>query len=200
MVRECDRLACWDEPVFRYLVAVESGRAERTGRPFLVLVADAGSALGVSGLAPALSRSLRESDLVGWHRTDRRAAALLAETAVDRDTARLVGTKVLRSLGTALPAEVARGLRVRIYGYGEAPGARVGFHRLFAATWAGESTATAGRRGVAVRRMARAVLRSRPAAGTLAPDRVGAAARRTPGEASPTPRLAEGAVPQRAGV
>ena len=194
MVRDGDGTACWDEPVFRYLLAVEAGRARRVvGTLFVVVVDVGGGGVGAStgrtrrpgveatGLAPALARCLRESDLVGWHRANRRAAALLAETAVDPETARLVGTKVLRALGAALPAELAPSLRVRVYCLG-APGARARFHPLFAAPGAAETTRSA-------------VKSPRPAG--AAAERAGAAAGGMPTNTSLGPRTAEAAAVSR---
>ena len=143
-MHERDRADYWDEPTFRYLLAVEAARARRARRPFLVLVADARGARGSSGdqnrlagtelpeLAPALARCLRETDLVGWHRKGRTAGAVLTEVDPGSEAARLIGTKVLRALRAALSTGIASRLRVQIYRYG-ASGARGGFERVFAA-------------------------------------------------------------------
>jgi len=149
-MHEHDRTDYWDEPTFRYLLAVEAARARRARRPFLVLVADARRARGSSGdqnrlagtelpeLAPALARCLRETDVVGWHRKGRTAGAVLTEVDPGSEAARLIGTKVLRALRAALSTGVASRLRVQIYRYG-ASGARGGFERVFAATGTGET-------------------------------------------------------------
>ena len=161
MVRDGDGMGCWDESAFRYLLAIEAERARRAATPLCVVVVDAGGAVTASngrtrrpgveaaGLAPALARCLRESDLVGWHRANRRAAALLTETDAGPETAHLVGAKVERALGARLPAELARRLRVRVYRL-DAPGARARFHRLFAAPATAETVGSGERRGAAV--------------------------------------------------
>src|SRR5262249_42291968 len=142
---------------FRYFLAVETARARRALRPFLVLAVEGrnGASAGRSNqpapvgpnLLTVLAGCLRESDLVGWHRANRRAAALLTETAVDPHTARFVGAKVLRSLSTALPPDLARSLRVKIY-RSWVPGERVGLQRLFAASGAGEGMCSVPDQGV----------------------------------------------------
>src|SRR5262249_2263430 len=105
----------------------------------------------VPDLTAALAGCLRETDLVGWHRTDRRAGALLTEVHPGPDVAGLVGNKGLLSLGAVLPAEAARGLRVRVYRYG-APGLH-SFDRLFSARTA-DVTGTTLPNGTEVSRMA----------------------------------------------
>jgi hypothetical protein len=188
MMRKHNRAGgCWDESTFWYLLAVEVARARRAERSFLVLLADvredAGSMDGRAGrtvdLAAALAGCVRETDLVGWHRTDRRAGALLTETAPEPEVARLVGTKVLQSLGARLPSQVARRLRVRVYRYGPRGGCR----RLFPTPRVGEALAPVEPDTAAV------AVQPRSSDGTPPAER--AEARRTPGEASPAPRLAK---------
>jgi hypothetical protein len=168
--------------MFRHLLAVEEARARRSNRAFLLLVVDGGSAArrppsdaggGVLELAGALAGCLRETDVVGWHRTDFRAGALLTETDPELEAARLVGGKVLRRLGSDLPADGARRIRVRIYRYGFS-GDRAQFRCLFAATGGREVSA-----------------------GTLEERKAVAAGRRRP-DTPPRPRVAEASVSRQA--
>ena len=183
MTRECDPAAFWDEPTFWHLLVVEAARARRARRELLLLVADV---LGTRGeadsrsarwkvkapeLATALAACLRETDLVGWHRTDWMAGALLTEVDPEPEVARLVGDKVFRSLGAQLPVEVARGLRVRVYRYGTS-GARC-FHRLFGTTEAGAAVTGFPDVGVARSRAAEPITRPRSDA-TPRPQHAGA--------------------------
>jgi hypothetical protein len=204
MVREMDRPSCWDEPWFRYLLAVEVARARRAQRPFLVLAVDVRDGRGPAGwsqrpgiwgldLLTALAQCLRESDLVGWHRAGARAAALLTETDVDPDTAHLVGTKVLGSLGAALPADLAQRLRVRIY-RSKAPGDRLGFHRLFAASGTVDAMRRAAGRNIPTSRKTLVVTGMHPTGIAMA-DQSGQVARQAAGAA---PGLDEHPVPRRA--
>jgi hypothetical protein len=204
MVREMDRSSCWDEPLFRYLLAVEVARARRAQRPFLVLavdVRDGGGPVGWSqrreilgsDLLAALAQCLRESDLVGWHRAGARAAALLTETAADPDTAHLVGTKVLGTLGATLPADLAQHLRVRIY-RSKAPGDRLGFHRLFAASGTGEAMRRAAGRNTPTSRKTLVAAGMRPT-GIAMVEQTGHVARQESGAAS---GLGEHPLPRRA--
>lgn len=144
MMRETDRPAVWDEPTFWYLLGVEAARARRGERPFLVLIADTGGPTAPDSrasrrvsspvdLTTALARCLRETDLVGWHRTGRSAGALLAQGTADGAAARTVGRLVLRGLRDVLPSEVFRAIRIRIYRY-EVTGGRAGFDRVFTAS------------------------------------------------------------------
>ena len=84
-------------------------------------------------LATALSRCLRETDMVGWHRTDQTAGAVLTQLEADAPTARLVGDRVLGSLRASVPAPIDQALRVRIYRCGLV-GDRMGFDRVFVGT------------------------------------------------------------------
>src|SRR5207249_10194531 len=83
-----DRCACgvalegrlgeaYNEEAFRYFLAIERKRSERSGRPFLLLLVDLKEQSGVTvridpmvapKLFSALWLCLRETDCVGWYR------------------------------------------------------------------------------------------------------------------------------------
>jgi hypothetical protein len=116
----------YNEEAFQYLLALERKRAERSGRPFLLLLADLdprpapGARLDrvvVRRLFSALWRCLRETDVVGWYREPRVAGILLTDLG-DGDTAdvgRLMSGRISGVLGEVLPSEIARRLQVRVY-------------------------------------------------------------------------------------
>jgi hypothetical protein len=116
----------YNEQAFRYLLAIERKRSERSGCPFLLLLVDLKEQPGVSEhiaptVAPKLFSNLRlclrETDFIGWYREERVAAAVLTEFG-DRsptEVSRLIGQRVSERLYEHLPSGVARRLRVRIY-------------------------------------------------------------------------------------
>lgn len=126
--------SAYSEEVFRHFLAIERKRAERSGRPFLLLLADlaeqASSETRINTdlavkLFSGLSRCLRETDFIGWHREERVAGAVLTELGggsggeIDHQ----VGQRVGAALRTSLPAEVARRLQISVYRYPELEGA-----------------------------------------------------------------------------
>src|SRR5262249_57746440 len=120
----------------------------------------------------ALAGCLRETDLVGWHRTDWTAGALLTEIDAEPEAARLIGDKVFRSVGARLPAQIACGLRVRVYRYGVS-GTR-GFQRLFGASHAGEVLTASPPSGVPRPKTAESVLQPHSSGGTPLAQHAGA--------------------------
>ena len=161
MIGERDGVAGWDQTVFRYLLAVEMARSRRTGRPFLVVVVDAhgarrgagsrgdGPEPGLTGLPGALAGCLRETDLVGWHRPGRAAAAVVTATPIDGSVTHLLAGKVVRGLQQALGSARARHLAVRVYAHDVS--GRLTALRL-ASAMTGTSDARATRRLTAGRR------------------------------------------------
>jgi hypothetical protein len=120
----------YNEEAFRYFLAIERKRSERSGRPFLLLLVDLKEQLGVSvrvdpmvapKLFSALWLCLRETDCIGWYREQRVAGAVLTELADRRPTevCRLVGQRVSRVLREGLPSNVACRLQARFYQHAE---------------------------------------------------------------------------------
>jgi hypothetical protein len=116
----------YNEETFQYLLALERKRAERSGRPFLLLLVDLGPgpAEGVGldrivarRLFPALWRCLRETDVVGWYREPRVAGAVLTDLGDGHaaDVGRLMSERISGVLDDVLPSEIARRLQVRVY-------------------------------------------------------------------------------------
>jgi hypothetical protein len=152
---ESDRCSCgvdlegrlgqaYNEQAFRYFLAIERKRSERSGRPFLLLLVDLKEQSGVSvridpmvatKLFSALWLCLRETDCIGWYREERVAGAVLTELGDRRPTEVFcqIGQRISERLYERLLSDVARRLRVRVYQHPESeridPGG--GFHSVF---------------------------------------------------------------------
>jgi hypothetical protein len=133
---ESDRCSCgvvlegrlgqaYNEQAFRYFLAIERKRSERSGCPFLLLLVDLKEQSGASvridpmvapKLFSALWLCLRETDCVGWYREERVAGAVLTELGDRRPTevCRLVGQRISGVLCEGLPSNVAHRLQVRV--------------------------------------------------------------------------------------
>lgn len=121
----------YNEEAFRYVLAIEQKRSERSGRPAILLLVDVNDQPEASmPIAPTLARRifsglwrcLRESDVVGWYREGRVAGAVLTESR-DRarpEVARLVSHRIREALCAHVPSDVARRLRVRVHQDSEA--------------------------------------------------------------------------------
>jgi len=120
----------YNEQAFRYFLAIERKRSERSGHPFLLLLVDLKEQEGASAsfdsmvannLFSNLRLCLRETDFVGWYREERVAGAVLIELGDRRPTevSRLIGQRVSERLYECLPAGVARRLQVCIYQHPE---------------------------------------------------------------------------------
>jgi hypothetical protein len=171
MIAERNGAAGWDESVFRYLLAVEMARSRRMARDFLVVVVDGRGRGGFRNdqgidirtdfahILGTLAGCLRETDLVGWHRTGRRASAMLIGTPADEALAGLLASKLLRGLHGVLGSATARRLRLRVYRYG-ASGGSTGFRLACSVAATGEASRAArpatARRGQPAPSMARA--------------------------------------------
>jgi len=120
----------YNEQAFRYFLAIERKRSERSGHPFLLLLVDLKEQEGASAsfdsmvannLFSNLRLCLRETDFVGWYREERVAGAVLIELGDRRPTevSRLIGQRVSERLYERLPSGVARRLQVCIYQHPE---------------------------------------------------------------------------------
>ena len=113
----------YNQTAFRHFLAIERRRAERSGRPLLlVLVAlrrnRADSRLS-SATAAAIFRGLgetvREVDFAGWFREGLIAGAVLTQGGGAAGPARdLVAKRVLQALSAHVPAGHLRNLRIRV--------------------------------------------------------------------------------------
>jgi hypothetical protein len=116
----------YNQAMFRHLLMLERKRFERSGRPFLLLLAELRKPLQtethfeskVAGrLFDALWQSLRETDFVGWYRDRRVVGAVLTqpiETA-GANTARAIRERLSEALCEKLAPQIAVRLHVTVH-------------------------------------------------------------------------------------
>jgi len=122
---DCRMGHAYNEEAFRYLLGVHQRRAERSNRPFLLLLIDMKPERGLPAHIPpavarklfvGLWRALREADVIGWYRQELIAGAVLTE--LPRGTAleatRAVEERVAAALSVDLPAAIGRQIQVRV--------------------------------------------------------------------------------------
>jgi hypothetical protein len=120
------RADAYNEEAFHYCLAIERKRAERSSRPFFLLLVDFENRseldtvidYTVAGkLFGALAACLRETDLVGWYREDRIAGAVLTHGGDGQpgDVARQVAKRVTAALRRDVPSSVGGRLQVRVF-------------------------------------------------------------------------------------
>ena len=119
----------YDERTFRYLLTLEQRRADRSGRPFVLIIVDiAADRNGRKALEPGLattiftglSRCLRDTDFVGWYEDGHRAGAVLTELGdgSSADVRELLNDKVMtRGLLEHLPSDLRRQLQIQVSRY-----------------------------------------------------------------------------------
>lgn len=107
------QIGIFHEEAFRYLLEAESRRAKRSGHGYHILLVyrtDMHGAVAqmdsdiASGVLDALTRSLRETDYIGWYREGRIAGGVL--TVVGQDSVGDVHDRVHRRLKEILQANV----------------------------------------------------------------------------------------------
>lgn len=115
----------YNEETFRYFLAIERKRAERSGCPFLLLLVELKEREGAGGridsiigddIFSSLSLSLRDSDFVGWYRETLVVGAVLTELGDGHltEVSRRIAQRVSEMLATRLPQNVASCLQVQI--------------------------------------------------------------------------------------
>ena len=118
--------SAYNEEAFQYLLSVERKRFEHSSRPFvLMLVELEEGADQPARIEPALSarvfagltRTLRDTDVIGWYHEGRIAGAVLTHLgeASVADVSRRMAERVTRTLRDHLPADIAHRLKVRLY-------------------------------------------------------------------------------------
>jgi hypothetical protein len=115
----------YNEEAFRYFLQIERKRAAKACRPVLLLLLDRREPRERGDIDPSLASKLfdclcgclRETDVVGWYREDRVAAAVLTQVdgAVPPEVTTVIRQRVDHALREGLSADVARHLRVRVY-------------------------------------------------------------------------------------
>ena len=113
----------YNQTAFRHFLAIERRRAERSGRPvLLVLVALRRNHLEsrlsnatAAAIFRGLGETVREIDFAGWFREGLIAGAVLTQGGGAAEPAREhVAKRVMRALGAHVPAWHLRNLRVRV--------------------------------------------------------------------------------------
>jgi len=115
----------YDEPAFRYLLALERTRSARLGLPLLLLLVKLESP-PASRIDPAraarlfsvLSACTRETDIVGWRRRDREVGVAVTELGDSSlaEVSALLQARVAAALDRWRPGAVAYQVHVRIHG------------------------------------------------------------------------------------
>jgi hypothetical protein len=121
-----DETGAYVEEAFRYLLAIERKRAERSGRPFFLLLVDlkrasTGSVSMDADVASIVFRGLatvlRDTDFTGWYREGRIVGAVLAQLSDlgNAELTHVVGQRVRDELLARLPSRVAERLQIRVF-------------------------------------------------------------------------------------
>ena len=118
----------YNEAAFRYFLAVDRLRANRSRRLLLLVLASVREAPGRSAqlsettaavIFAGLAASVREVDFVGWFYEGRVAGAVLAQGVGAADQRVAIGTRILATLRTSLPRNPSRNVRVRVIRLGQ---------------------------------------------------------------------------------
>ncbi len=115
----------YDEDIFLYFLALERARAQHANRRVRLLTATVEpvpgkpapiSAATAARLFEGLRSSLRETDIMGWYRQHRVAAAVLSEHPdhPGADVSDVIQRRVREGLRLHLPSRIADSLRVRV--------------------------------------------------------------------------------------
>ena len=116
------------EELLHDMLALERRRAERSRKPFVLMLLDA-SAVRSNGHRPALVEQLtsilcevtRETDLVGWYQTGVVLAVIFTEIRMvgENPVTEIVRSKVVRALQENLDAKLASSLRITMHQFPE---------------------------------------------------------------------------------
>lgn len=112
--------AC-DEEAFHYFLEIEQKRSQMSNRPFLLMLIDWNDAfidnMRADKMLRRLTRSLRETDFVGWYREGRVIGAVLAQNAdcMVEGAAEAVRVRVDRELQREIQRPSGSGFTIRMY-------------------------------------------------------------------------------------
>lgn len=116
---------------FNALLCQERRRAERSGRPFLLMLATPGrvsengsGAAYLDGLAPALAAAIRTTDTIGWQRQDQCLGAIFTELGTSEKGAILtsIKNKVTAIIDKQMPGTNTMDLNLAFYLFPESSG------------------------------------------------------------------------------
>ena len=78
-----------NEEAFQRMIAVERKRTERSRKPFLLMLLDAGNhgseknGKALNSIVPALLSSIRETDVIGWYKGRTTLGVIFTELLID---------------------------------------------------------------------------------------------------------------------
>jgi lipopolysaccharide/colanic/teichoic acid biosynthesis glycosyltransferase len=103
-----------DDQAFHRMISLERKRTERSGKPFLLMLVDTGTeqlanrdGRALKDLVAALVRTTRETDVLGWYRTDSVFGVMFTEIASE-ERSTILSTMLVRvssTLRSQLPVE-----------------------------------------------------------------------------------------------
>src|SRR5215469_1806092 len=116
------------EETFRALLALERRRAERSCRPFVLMLLDTsavdaekrGSAL-FERLSSVVAGAIRESDLIGWYEEESVLAVIFTEVSTDENCSvtEVLCAKVVNTLRVSLEQAITRKLTLTVHVFPE---------------------------------------------------------------------------------
>lgn len=96
-----------NEEAFQRTIAIERKRTERSNKPFLLLLLDAGNHHGseknrkvLESIVPTLRSSTRETDVIGWYKNEATIGIIFTEVLVDEKN--LIVSTILTRVSTTL--------------------------------------------------------------------------------------------------
>ncbi len=113
-----------NEETFCAMLSLERRRAERSRKPFVLMLIDRGAvqtngtgAAFVEQLSSAVSGAIRESDLVGWYRQGVVLAVIFTELSLDKDNpiTEVLHSKIVTALRANLDHRMASRLAVTVH-------------------------------------------------------------------------------------
>jgi len=119
------------EETFRAMLALERRRAERSRQPFVLLLLDSSAleadrrgAAFAERLASVVSGAVRESDLIGWYRSQSVLAVIFTEVNLEEDSAitKVLCAKVSTTLRANLGQSIASKLVLTVHLFPESWG------------------------------------------------------------------------------
>jgi hypothetical protein len=114
----------YGEGAFRFLLAVERKRAERSGRPLLVVIVRNRDPRARGSISPSLAHKVfaalalctRETDFIGWYRDGQTAAAVLTQRADQSpDVLQRIRDRVADAVRDTIPGHAARRIHFRLW-------------------------------------------------------------------------------------
>jgi hypothetical protein len=125
IARDLGSATAYNQEAFRYFLAHERRRSERSNRPFLLLLVDLQHPQLNGRLEPSvaaklfagLSAGLRDTDVIGWYHEGRVAGAVLThvDDASSTDVSAEIRGRLTNLLSAGLPRAITARLQVRVY-------------------------------------------------------------------------------------